>query len=159
MLACPDPLIKYGRDSKSVGRSDKYVFIYFMSKKAIIYKIVFSITETVIPSSINISSRERKDIIRETSEFNMSRINRMAVFLRVPIKIILHLFNLISILTIKKLFSSTSYSYRLKHIEQIKKIEILPLVDLIKLLRGLSLLNFYDNRLVRKSIDYEQNTP
>jgi hypothetical protein len=130
-----------------------------MLKKSIIYKIVFSITETVIPSSINISSRERKDIIRETSEFNMSRINRMAVFLRVPIKIILHLFNLISILTIKKLFSSTSYSYRLKHIEQIKKIEILPLVDLIKLLRGLSLLNFYDNRLVRKSIDYEQNTP
>ena len=130
-----------------------------MLKKSIIYKIVFSITETVIPSSINISSRERKDIIRETSEFNMSRINRMAVFLRVPIKIILHLFNLISILTIKKLFSSTSYSYRLKHIEQIKKIEILPLGDLIKLLRGLSLLNYYDNRLVRKSIDYEQNTP
>ena len=130
-----------------------------MLKKSIIYKIVFSITETVIPSSINISSRERKDIIRETSEFNMSRINGMAMFLRVPIKIFLLLFNLISILTIKKLFSSTSYSYRLKHIEQIKKIEILPLGDLIKLLRGLSLLNYYDNRLVRKSIDYEQNTP
>ena len=130
-----------------------------MLKKSIIYKIVFSITETVIPSSINISSRERKDIIRETSEFNMSRINRMAVFLRVPIKIILHLFNLISILTIKKSFLLASNSDRLKHIEKIKKIEILPLGDLIKLLRGLSLLNYYDNRLVRKSIDYEQNTP
>ena len=130
-----------------------------MLKKSIIYKIVFSITETVIPSSINISSRERKDIIRETSEFNMSRINRMAVFLRVPIKIILHLFNLISILTIKKSFLLASNSDRLKHIEKIKKIEILPLGDLIKLLRGLSLLNYYDNQLVRKSIDYEQNTP
>ena len=130
-----------------------------MLKKSIIYKIVFSITETVIPSSINISSRERKDIIRETSEFNMSRINRMAVFLRVPIKIILHLFNLISILTIKKSFLLASNSDRLKHIEKIKKIEILPLGDLIKLLRGLSMLNFYDNQLVRKSIDYEQNTP
>ena len=130
-----------------------------MLKKLKIYNIVYSITETVIPSSINISSRERKNIIRETSEFNMSRINRMAIFLRVPIKIILHLFNLISILTIKKLFSSTSNSYRLKHIEKIKKIEILPLGDLIKLIRSLSLLNYYDNRLIRKSIDYEQNTP
>ena len=129
-----------------------------MLKKLIIYNIVYSITETVIPSSINISSRERKNIIRETSEFNMSRINGMAIFLRVPIKIILHLFNLISILIIKKLFSSTSKHYRLKYIERIKKIEILPLGDLIKLLRSLSLLNYYDNRLVRKSIDYEQNT-
>ena len=130
-----------------------------MLKKSIIYKIVFSITETVIPSSKNISTKERKNIIRETSEFNMSRINGMAIFLRVPIKFILYLFNLISILTIKKLFSLTSNSYRLKHIEKIKNIEILPLGDLIKLLRGLSLLNFYDNQLVRKSIDYEQNTP
>ncbi len=130
-----------------------------MSKKTIIYKIVFSITEAIIPSLKNVSIKERKNIIRETSEFNMSRINRMAIFLRVPIKIILHLFNLISILTIKKLFSSTSNSYRLKHIEKIKKIEILPLGDLIKLLRSLSLLNYYDNRLIRKSIDYEQNTP
>jgi len=129
-----------------------------MLKKLKIYNIVYSITETVIPSSINISSRERKNIIRETSEFNMSRINGMAIFLRVPIKIILHLFNLISILIIKKLFSSTSKHYRLKYIERIKKIEILPLGDLIKLLRSLSLLNYYDNRLVRKSIDYEQNT-
>jgi len=129
-----------------------------MLKKLIIYNIVYSITETVIPSSINISSRERKNIIRETSEFNMSRINGMAIFLRVPIKIILHLFNLISILIIKKLFSSTSKHYRLKYIERIKKIEILPLGDLIKLLRSLSLLNYYDNRLVRKSVDYEQNT-
>jgi hypothetical protein len=88
----------------------------------------------------------------------MSRINGMAIFLRVPIKIILHLFNLISILIIKKLFSSTSKHYRLKYIERIKKIEILPLGDLIKLLRSLSLLNYYDNRLVRKSVDYEQNT-
>ena len=86
-----------------------------MLKKSIIYKIVFSITETVIPSSKNISTKERKNIIRETSEFNMSRINGMAIFLRVPIKIILHLFNLISILTIKKNFSSASNSYRLKH--------------------------------------------
>ena len=130
-----------------------------MLKKSIIYKIVFSITETVIPSSKNISTKERKSIIRETSEFNMSRINGMAIFLRVPIKFILYLFNLISILTIKKLFSLTSNSYRLKHIEKIKNIEILPLGDLIKLLRGLSLLKFYDNQLVRKSIDYEQNTP
>jgi|GEM_PF-4761994 len=130
-----------------------------MLKKSIIYKIVFSITEAIIPSLKNVSIKERKNIIRETSEFNMTRINGMAIFLRVPIKIILHLFNLISILTIKKLFSSTSNSYRLKHIEKIKKIEILPLGDLIKLLRGLSLLNFYDNQLVRKSIDYEQNTP
>ena len=130
-----------------------------MSKKTIIYKIVYSVTETIIPSSKNISKMEQKNIIRETSEFNMSRINRMAIFLRVPIKIILHLFNLISILTIKKLFSSTSNSYRLKHIEKIKKIEILPLGDLIKLIRSLSLLNYYDNRLIRKSIDYEQNTP
>ena len=130
-----------------------------MSKKTIIYKIVYSVTETIIPSSKNISKIEQKNIIRETSEFNMSRINRMAIFLRVPIKIILHLFNLISILTIKKLFSSTSNSYRLKHIEKIKKIEILPLGDLIKLIRSLSLLNYYDNRLIRKSIDYEQNTP
>ena len=129
-----------------------------MLKKSIIYKIVFSITETVIPSSKNISTKERKSIIRETSEFNMSRINGMAIFLRVPIKIILHLFNLISILIIKKLFSSTSKHYRLKYIERIKKIEILPLGDLIKLLRSLSLLNYYDNRLVRKSVDYEQNT-
>jgi len=129
-----------------------------MLKKLKIYNIVYSITETVIPSSINISSRERKNIIRETSEFNMSRINGMAIFLRVPIKIILHLFNLISILIIKKLFSSTSKHYRLKYIERIKKIEILPLGDLIKLLRSLSLLNYYDNRLVRKSVDYEQNT-
>ena len=130
-----------------------------MLKKSIIYKIVFSITETVIPSSKNISTKERKNIIRETSEFNMSRINGMAIFLRVPIKFILYLFNLISILTIKKLFSSTSNFYRLKHIEQIKKFEILPLGDLIKLLRSLSLLNYYDDQLVRKSIDYEQNTP
>ena len=130
-----------------------------MLKKSIIYKIVFSITEAIIPSLKNVSVKERKNIIRETSEFNMSRINRMAIFLRVPIKIILHLFNLISILTIKKLFSSTSNSYRLKHIEKIKKIEILPLGDLIKLIRSLSLLNYYDNRLIRKSIDYEQNTP
>ena len=130
-----------------------------MSKKTIIYKIVFSITEAIIPSLKNVSIKERKNIIRETSEFNMSRINGMAIFLRVPIKIILHLFNLISILTIKKLFSSTSNSYRLKHIEKIKKIEILPLGDLIKLIRSLSLLNYYDNRLIRKSIDYEQNTP
>ena len=130
-----------------------------MLKKPIIYNIVYSITETVIPSSINISSRERKNIIRETSEFNMSRINGMAIFLRVPIKIILHLFNILSVLTIKKSFLLASNSDRLKHIEQIKKIEILPLGDLIKLLRGLSLLNFYDNQLVRKSIDYEQNTP
>ena len=130
-----------------------------MLKKSIIYKIVFSITETVIPSSKNISTKERKNIIRETSEFNISRINGMAIFLRVPIKFILYLFNLISILTIKKLFSLTSNSYRLKHIEKIKNIEILPLGDLIKLLRGLSLLKFYDNQLVRKSIDYEQNTP
>ena len=130
-----------------------------MSKKTIIYKIIYSVTETIIPSSKNISKREQKNIIRKTTEFNMSRINRMAIFLRVPIKIILHLFNLISILTIKKLFSSTSNSYRLKHIEKIKKIEILPLGDLIKLIRSLSLLNYYDNRLIRKSIDYEQNTP
>jgi len=130
-----------------------------MSKKTIIYKIVFSITEAIIPSLKNVSIKERKNIIRETSEFNMTRINGMAIFLRVPIKIILHLFNLISILTIKKLFSSTSNSYRLKHIEKIKKIEILPLGDLIKLIRSLSLLNYYDNRLIRKSIDYEQNTP
>ena len=130
-----------------------------MLKKTIIYKIVFSITEAIIPSLKNVSIKERKNIIRETSEFNMTRINGMAIFLRVPIKIILHLFNLISILTIKKLFSSTSNSYRLKHIEKIKKIEILPLGDLIKLIRSLSLLNYYDNRLIRKSIDYEQNTP
>ena len=130
-----------------------------MSKKTIIYKIVFSITEAIILSLKNVSVKERKNIIGETSEFNMSRINRMAIFLRVPIKIILHLFNVISILTIKKSFLLASNSYRLKHIEQIKKIEILPLGDLIKLLRGLSLLNFYDNQLVRKSIDYEQNTP
>ena len=126
-----------------------------MLKKPIIYNIVFSITEAIIPSSINISSRERKSIIMETSGFNMSRINGMAVFLRVPIKIILHLFNLVSILTIMKSFLLANNSDRLKHIEQIKKIEILPLGDLIKLLRGLSLLNFYDNQLVRKSIDYE----
>ena len=130
-----------------------------MSKKTIIYKIVYSVTETIIPSSKNISKIEQKNIIRETSEFNMSRINRMAIFLRVPIKIILHLFNLISILTIKKSFLLASNSDRLKHIEQIKKIEILPLGDLIKLIRSLSLLNYYDNRLIRKSIDYEQNTP
>jgi hypothetical protein len=130
-----------------------------MLKKPIIYNIVYSITETVIPSSINISSRERKNIIRETSEFNMSRINGMAIFLRVPIKIILHLFNILSVLTIKKSFLLASNSYRLKHIEQIEKIEILPLGDLIKLLRSLSLLNYYDDQLVRKSIDYEQNTP
>ena len=130
-----------------------------MSKKTIIYKIVFSITEAIIPSLKNVSVKERKSIIRETSEFNMSRINGMAIFLRVPIKIILHLFVVLSILTIKKSFLLASNSYRLKHIEQIKKIEILPLGDLIKLLRGLSLLNFYDNRLTRKSIDYEQNTP
>ena len=130
-----------------------------MSKKTIIYKIVFSITEAIIPSLKNVSIKERKDIIRETSEFNMSRINGMAIFLRVPIKIILYLFIILSILTIKRSFLLASNSYRLKHIEQIKKFEILPLGDLIKLLRGLSLLNFYDNRLVRKSIDYEQNTP
>ena len=130
-----------------------------MLRKSIIYKIVFSITETIVPSQENISSKEQEILIRETSEFNMSRINGMAIFLRVPIKIILHLFNLISILIIKKLFSSTSKHYRLKYIERIKKIEILPLGDLIKLLRSLSLLNYYDNRLVRKSIDYEQNTP
>jgi hypothetical protein len=130
-----------------------------MLKKSIIYKIVFSITEAIIPSLKNVSIKERKNIIRETSEFNMSRINGMAIFLRVPIKIILHLFIILSILTIKKSFLLASNSYRLKHIEQIKKIEILPLGDLIKLLRSLSLLNFYDNRLVRKSIDYEQNTP
>ncbi len=130
-----------------------------MLNKSIIYKIIFSITEAIIPSLKNVSIKERKNILRETSEFNMSRINGMAIFLRVPIKIILHLFNLISILTIKKSFLLASNSYRLKHIEQIKKIEILPLGDLIKLLRGLSLLNFYDNQLVRKSIDYEQNTP
>ena len=130
-----------------------------MSKKTIIYKIIYSVTETIIPSSKNISKREQKNIIRKTTEFNMSRINRMAIFLRVPIKIVLHLFNLISILTIKKLFLSTSNFYRLKHIEKIKKIEILPLGDLIKLIRSLSLLNYYDNRLIRKSIDYEQNTP
>ena len=129
-----------------------------MSKKTIIYKIVYSITEAIIPSLKNVSIKERKNIIRETSEFNMTRINGMAIFLRVPIKIILHLFNLISILIIKKLFSSTSKHYRLKYIERIKKIEILPLGDLIKLLRSLSLLNYYDNRLVRKSVDYEQNT-
>jgi hypothetical protein len=123
------------------------------------YKIVYSVTEAIIPSLRNVSIKERKNIIRETSEFNMSRINRMAIFLRAPIKIILHLFNLISILTIKKSFLLAGNSDRLKHIEQIKKIEILPLGDLIKLLRGLSLLNFYDNLLVRKSIDYEQNTP
>ena len=130
-----------------------------MLKKPIIYNIVFSITEAIIPSSINISSRERKNIIMETSGFNMSRINGMAVFLRVPIKIILHLFIILSILTIKKSFLLASNSDRLKHIEQIKRIKMLPLGDLIKLLRGLSLLNFYDNQLVRKSIDYEQNTP
>jgi hypothetical protein len=130
-----------------------------MLRKSIIYKIVFSITETIVPSQENISSKEQEILIRETTASNMSRINGMAVFLRVPIKIILHLFNLISILTIKKLFSSTSNSYRLKHIEKIKKIEILPLGDLIKLIRSLSLLNYYDNRLIRKSIDYEQNTP
>ena len=130
-----------------------------MSKKTIIYKIVFSITEAIILSLKNVSVKERKNIIGETSEFNMSRINRMAIFLRVPIKIILHLFNVISILTIKKSFLLASNSDRLKHIEKIKKIEILPLGDLIKLLRGLSMLNFYDNQLVRKSIDYEQNTP
>ena len=130
-----------------------------MLKKPIIYKIVFSITEAIIPSLKNISIKERKNIIRKTSEINMSRINGMAVFLRVPIKIILHLFIILSILTIKKSFLLASNSYRLKHIEQIKKIEILPLGDLIKLLRGLSLLNFYDNQLVRRSIDYEQNTP
>ena len=130
-----------------------------MSKKTIIYKIVYSITEAIIPSLKNVSIKERKNIIRETSEFNMSRINGMAIFLRVPIKIILHLFNLISILTIKKSFLLASNSDRLKHIEQIKRIKMLPLGDLIKLLRGLSLLNFYDNQLVRKSIDYEQNTP
>ena len=130
-----------------------------MSKKTIIYKIVFSITEAIIPSLKNVSIEERKNIIRETSEFNMSRINGMAIFLRVPIKIILHIFIILSILAIKKSFLLASNSYRLKHIEQIKKIEILPLGDLIKLLRGLSLLNFYDNQLVRKSIDYEQNTP
>ena len=87
-----------------------------MSKKTIIYKIVYSITEAIIPSLKNVSIKERKNIVRETSEFNMSRINGMAIFLRVPIKIILYLFNLISILTIKKLFSSTSNFYRLKHI-------------------------------------------
>ncbi len=130
-----------------------------MSKKAIIYKIVYSVTETIIPSLKNVAIKERKNIIRETSEFNMSRINGMAIFLRVPIKIILLLFIILSILTIKKSFLLASNSYRLKHIEQIKKIEILPLGDLIKLLRGLSLLKFYDNQLVRKSIDYEQNTP
>jgi hypothetical protein len=129
-----------------------------MSKKTIIYKIVYSITEAIIPSLKNVSIKERKNIIRETSEFNMSRINGMAIFLRVPIKIILHLFVVLSILTIKKSFLLANNSYRLKHIEQIKKIEILPLGDLIKLLRGLSLLNIYDNRLIRKSIDYEQNT-
>ena len=130
-----------------------------MSKKAIIYKIVYSVTETIIPSLKNVAIKERKNIIRETSEFNMSLINGMAIFLRVPIKIILLLFIILSILTIKKSFLLASNSYRLKHIEQIKKIEILPLGDLIKLLRGLSLLKFYDNQLVRKSIDYEQNTP
>ena len=130
-----------------------------MLKKSIIYKIVFSITEAIIPSLKNVSIKERKNIIRETSEFNMSRINGMAIFLRVPIKIILHLFNILSVLTIKKSFLLASNSYRLKHIEQIEKIEILPLGDLIKLIRGLSLLNLYDNQLVRKSIDYEQNTP
>jgi len=86
-----------------------------MLRKSIIYKIVFSITETIVPSQENISSKEQEILIRETSEFNMSRINGMAIFLRVPIKIILHLFNLISILTIKKNFSSASNSYRLKH--------------------------------------------
>jgi hypothetical protein len=120
---------------------------------------VYTVTETIIPSSKNISRREQKNIIRETTAFNMSRINGMAVFLRVPIKIVLHLFIILSILTIKKSFLSASNSYRLKHIEQIKKFEILPLGDLIKLLRGLSLLNFYDNQLVKESIDYEQNTP
>ena len=129
-----------------------------MLKKSIIYKIVFSITEAIIPSLKNVSIEERKNIIRETSEFNMSRINGMAIFLRVPIKIILHIFIILSILAIKKSFLLASNSYRLKHIEQIKKIEILPLGDLIKLLRGLSLLNIYDNRLIRESIDYEQNT-
>ena len=130
-----------------------------MLRKSIIYKIVFSITETTVPSQGNISSKEQEILIRETSEFNMSRINGMAIFLRVPIKIILHIFIILSILAIKKSFLLASNSYRLKHIEQIKKIEILPLGDLIKLLRSLSLLNYYDNRLVRKSIDYEQNTP
>jgi hypothetical protein len=130
-----------------------------MSKKTIICKIVYSVTEAIIPSLKNVSIKERKNIVRETSEFNMSRINGMAIFLRVPIKIILHLFVILSILTIKKSFLFASNSYRQKHIEQIKKIEILPLGDLIKLLRGLSLLNFYDNQLIRKSIDYEQNTP
>ncbi len=122
-------------------------------------KIVYSITEVLIPSSPSLGYGMRDSIAKEIAEFNISRINRMVGFLRLSIKIMIYLFDLSSILTIKKLFSSASIPYRIEHIEKIRKIETLPLNDLIKLLRTLSLLAYYDNLSVRKSIGYEQYTP
>jgi len=121
-----------------------------------INKTVYSIIETIIPFSTNISEKERKIILKEVSSFVILRINRLFFLIKIPIVILIILFELSSFLTTFKMFSLLNHRNRQNHIYKSLNWPLLHFHDLIKLVRSLTLLAYFDNPIVRRNIGYAQ---
>jgi len=116
--------------------------------------LIYSLTEAIVPTAPFLSKMERISITREVSEYIALRINSSIFLMRIPLKILILFLAFSHLLVTLRTFSQSSISQRRKHTERIAKWHALHMNDLMKLMKALMLIAYYDNPIVRKSIGY-----
>ena len=118
-------------------------------------KIIVGIIEVEIPSYESLSDRIRDDVLKDVSDFVNSHISGMAFFLRVPVIILIIVFDLFSIIVNCRSFYYLDVPGRRRHIKKAERFPVLPFSDMLKLIRSFMLLRYYNHQAVRKGIDFD----
>ena len=118
-------------------------------------KIIASIIEVEIPSYETLSNHINDDVLKDVSDFVNSHISGMAFFLRVPVIILIIVFDLFSIIVNCRSFYDLDVPGRRRHIKKVERLPVLPFSDMLKLIRSFMLLRYYNNQAVRQRIDFD----
>ena len=118
-------------------------------------KTIAAVIEAEIPDTNGLSALERDRVEGDVLNFVVARVKAMAFFLRTPMIILIVFFELSSFMIYLKRFSTLLIPDRRVHITKTERWPLTPFNSLLKAIRSLMLLAYYDHPAVRKVIDYD----
>lgn len=114
---------------------------------------IVSLVEALLPD-ISLDPQYKQVVAADTAAFVTDSIGSMVFFLRIPVSILLLLFELSPLLLGRRRFSCLNASAQQHHCDRAGKWSLVKFNDLMKLVGSLSTLAWADHRLVRETIGF-----
>lgn len=117
-------------------------------------RTMMAMVDALLPMEPGIDAEERRRIVAAASTVIEARVGGLPAVFRLGIHLLLRVFEMLALIFLFGRFSQATQEKRRRFLDRAETWHALHLDDLIRLVRSLALLVYYDDHAVRRQIGF-----